>query len=110
LPKLTIFQRTPSFSVPAHNRPLDPAVREDWLANRENYRQQQRESGIGIVALEASEELALEQSEEDRLREFERRWAKGGFPASARLMLTRASTRRPTSCWQISLPARSAKS
>jgi cyclohexanone monooxygenase len=81
--ELYVFQRTPNYSVPAHNRPLDPAVREDWLANRENYRQQQRESGIGIVALEASEELALEQSEEDRLREFERRWAKGGFCVGA---------------------------
>lgn len=81
--ELYVFQRTPNYSVPAHNRPLDPAVREDWLANREDYRQQQRESGIGIVALEASEELALEQSEEDRLREFERRWAKGGFCVGA---------------------------
>lgn len=81
--ELHVFQRTPNYSVPAHNRPLDPAVREDWLANREDYRQQQRESGIGIVALEASEDLALEQSEEDRQREFERRWAKGGFCVGA---------------------------
>jgi cyclohexanone monooxygenase len=81
--ELFVFQRTPNYSVPAHNGPLDPAVREDWLANREDYRQQQRESGIGIVTLEASEELALEQSEEDRLREFERRWAKGGFCVGA---------------------------
>ncbi|KCZ89244.1 flavin-containing monooxygenase [Hyphomonas jannaschiana] len=81
--ELFVFQRTPNYSVPAHNGPLDPAVREDWLANREDYRQQQRESGIGIVTLEPTEELALEQSEEDRLREFERRWAKGGFCVGA---------------------------
>jgi len=81
--ELFVFQRTPNYSVPAHNGPLDPAVREDWLANREDYRQQQRESGIGILALEATEELALEQSEEDRLREFERRWTKGGFCVGA---------------------------
>jgi cyclohexanone monooxygenase len=81
--ELFVFQRTPNYSVPAHNGPLDPAVREDWLANREDYRQQQRESGIGIVTLEASEDLAQEQSEEDRLREFERRWAKGGFCVGA---------------------------
>ncbi|HRX75805.1 MAG TPA: NAD(P)/FAD-dependent oxidoreductase, partial [Hyphomonas sp.] len=81
--ELFVFQRTPNYSVPAHNGPLDPAVREDWLANREAYRQQQRESGIGIVTLEATEALAMEQSEEDRLREFERRWAKGGFCVGA---------------------------
>ncbi|MAB10819.1 MAG: cyclohexanone monooxygenase [Hyphomonas sp.] len=81
--ELYVFQRTPNYSVPARNRPLDPAVREDWLANREDYRQQQRESGIGIVALEATEDLALEQTEEDRQREFERRWAKGGFCVGA---------------------------
>ena len=81
--ELFVFQRTPNYSVPAHNGPLDPAVREDWLANREDYRQQQRESGIGIVTLEATEALAMEQSEEDRLREFERRWAKGGFCVGA---------------------------
>ena len=77
--ELYVFQRTPNFSVPAHNHPLDPAVREDWLANRETYRHQQRTSGVGILAVSPREGSALEVSPEEREREFEARWAKGGF-------------------------------
>jgi cyclohexanone monooxygenase len=77
--ELTVFQRTPNFSVPAHNGPIDPDVAADWKANRETYRQMERESGIGIMALDPSEALALETSREDRERVFEERWARGGF-------------------------------
>ena len=77
--ELVVFQRTPNFSVPAHNGPLDPDVRADWLANREHYRDMQRKSGVGILAVDPREELALEATPEERRREFEKRWAKGGF-------------------------------
>ena len=77
--ELVVFQRTPNFSVPAHNGPLDPKVRTDWLANREHYRDMQRTSGVGILAVDPREDLALEVSPEERRREFEKRWAKGGF-------------------------------
>lgn len=77
--ELFVFQRTPNFSVPAHNGPLDPQVREDWLAHREEYREKQRTSGVGILAVDPREELALEATPEERRREFEKRWAKGGF-------------------------------
>jgi cyclohexanone monooxygenase len=77
--ELTVFQRTPNFSVPAHNGPIDPAVAADWKANRETYRQLERESGIGIMALDPSEALALEVSADERERVFEERWARGGF-------------------------------
>lgn len=77
--ELVVFQRTPNFSVPAHNGPLDPEVRTDWLANREHYRDMQRTSGVGILAVDPRDDLALETSPEERRREFEKRWAKGGF-------------------------------
>ncbi|MCA8900008.1 MAG: NAD(P)/FAD-dependent oxidoreductase, partial [Hyphomonas sp.] len=80
---LTVFQRTPNYSVPAHNRPLDPGVREDWLANREDYRKQQRESGAGILAVGSTEALALETPAEERQRVFDSRWAQGGFAIGA---------------------------
>lgn len=76
---LHVFQRTPNFSVPAHNGPLDPQKMADWKANRETYRQMARESGAGIVAVEASEQSAFEVSEEERRAVFEKRWARGGF-------------------------------
>lgn len=76
---LHVFQRTPNFSVPAHNGPLNPDKMADWKANRETYRQMARESGAGIVAVEASEQSAFEVSPEERQAVFEKRWARGGF-------------------------------
>lgn len=76
---LTIFQRTPPFSIPAHNGPANPDVVRDWRANRVKYRQAERENPIGIVAAVATENLALATPPDERRRVFEERWAKGGF-------------------------------
>jgi cyclohexanone monooxygenase len=76
---LHVFQRTPSFSIPAHNGPANPDVRQNWLANRETNRQAGRENAIGIVAAVASEALAMQTPVEERNRVYEDRWAKGGF-------------------------------
>ncbi|MBI1405665.1 MAG: NAD(P)-binding protein [Caulobacter sp.] len=80
---LYVFQRTPNFSVPAHNGPIDEAVIADWKANRAEYRQQARMSGAGIVAVGATETLAFDVSDEERRRIFEERWGKGGFAIGA---------------------------
>ena len=77
--ELVVFQRTPNFSVPAHNGPLKPEITRDWLNHREAYRKEQRESGVGILALQPREELTLDVPEQEREQEFEMRWAKGGF-------------------------------
>lgn len=74
-----VLQRTPNYSVPAHNAPLDPAVLADWNANRAFYRQAQRTSGSGIYAADPTETLAMEVSAEERQARYEARWAKGGF-------------------------------
>jgi cyclohexanone monooxygenase len=76
---LYVFQRTPNYSVPAHNGPLDPAVIADWKANRADYRQKQRESAGGFAGATASEQSALEVSPEERVAAFEARWGRGGF-------------------------------
>jgi len=80
---LYVFQRTPNFSVPAHNAPIDDAVIADWKANRAEYRQQARMSGAGIVAVGATETLAFDVSDEERRQVFEQRWGKGGFAIGA---------------------------
>ena len=80
---LVVFQRTPNFSVPAHNHPLDPEVREDWLTRRDEYRDMQRQSGVGILAVSPREGFALEATPEERHEEFEARWGKGGFCLAA---------------------------
>jgi len=77
--RLTVFQRTPNFSVPAHNRAPDPAVVEDWRANREAYRQEAKTSGFGIRYVNATEQLALETPPEERRKNYEERWSYGGF-------------------------------
>jgi len=76
---VTIFQRTPNFSVPAHNGPPDPAVVAEWAANREQYRREARETGFGIRMVDPQEALAVEADTEARRAAYEARWQVGGF-------------------------------
>ena len=78
---LFVFQRTPNFSVPAHNRPLDPAVVRELKSRYPEYRQQLRESRSGYLAwlTPNSERPALEATPEEREREYMARWERGGF-------------------------------
>jgi len=46
---LTVFQRTPNYTMPAHNRPLTEDFREDAKDNYADIRQRQRESIAGII-------------------------------------------------------------
>ena len=83
---LHVFQRTPNFSVPAHNGPQDHEKIADWTANRNAYRQLARDSGAGIVAVEPSEASALEATPEEREAVFNKRWARGGFALGGAFM------------------------
>jgi len=76
---VTVFQRTPNFSVPAHNGPIDPAVAQDWAANRAQYRREARETGFGIRMVDQQDQLALDADAEARRATFEARWQVGGF-------------------------------
>ncbi len=76
---VTVFQRTPNFSAPAHNGPVDPAVVADWAANRAQYRQEARNAGFGVRAIAQSETPAFEATPEQRQANFEERWRYGGF-------------------------------
>jgi cation diffusion facilitator CzcD-associated flavoprotein CzcO len=77
--RVTVFQRTPNFSLPAHNAPARPEVAADWRANREAYRRAQRASGFGSIMMSVNERSALEVSDEERQKIYEECWAKGGF-------------------------------
>jgi cyclohexanone monooxygenase len=74
-----VFQRTPNFSVPAHNGPLDPEVRRDWLANREARRLEQRQSLGGFLASKRNEPFAAEMGGNELRNMLESKWALGGF-------------------------------
>ena len=75
---LFVFQRTPSYAVPARNAPLDPgiqhAVKSDYAAFRALAKQ--RRNGLHCAT---SEILAVDVTEEVRQREFQARWDQGGL-------------------------------
>jgi cyclohexanone monooxygenase len=75
---LTVFQRTANFSVPAFNGPLDLELDGQLKQHYAQHRREARETAAG-VAWPVAEKSALEVSEEERQREFESRWAEGGF-------------------------------
>ena len=75
---LTVFQRTPNFSIPAWNGPLDDADVQMWKSRYPELRQRARGTRNGDV-FEVSETSALDVSREERERTFERRWQEGSF-------------------------------
>ena len=79
---LYVFQRTPNFSVPARNAPLDPEFERRVKADYATFRRQARESRVGFV-VERSEASALAVPDEEREREYEKRWGRGGLGFTA---------------------------
>jgi cyclohexanone monooxygenase len=75
--EVTVFQRTPNFSIPAWNGPLDPAVQRDWKARYPEMRAKARNTRSGIL-YEYSSRGASDVDEAERQAEFDRRWARGG--------------------------------
>lgn len=75
---LTVFQRTPNFSVPANNRPVTKEELQAVKANYADLRRRQRESNVGIVGIEPHTKRAMDVTPEERLREYEARWNFGG--------------------------------
>jgi len=76
--QLTVFQRTPNFSVPAFNGPIDADVVEMWRTQHRELRQRARVAFSGDI-FEVSKTSALDLSPEARDKEFERRWQQGSF-------------------------------
>ena len=88
---LTVFQRTPNFSVPAGNRPMDPDYERRVKASYAALRSKERHSDVGICALlDPQTRNAFDVSAEERQQEYERRWDAGGlyFYCSYRDLLT----------------------
>jgi len=77
---LTVFQRTPNFSLPAHNAPLDPRAQQARKASYREYRRLARESHLGIPA-EPPVQSALEVDHEERQRRYQAAWEKGTLTA-----------------------------
>ncbi len=74
----TVFQRTPNYSMPAGNRPLDPAEVAELKANYRDYRQRAKESFFG-VPVETDPRTAFEVSEEERQATYQAGWDSGSL-------------------------------
>jgi cyclohexanone monooxygenase len=75
---LVVFQRTPNYSVPAQNVPLDPKLERRVKANYAEVRQRNRESRVGYV-VPVNAFSALEATPAERRGEYEQRWHRGGL-------------------------------
>jgi cyclohexanone monooxygenase len=77
--QLTVFQRTPNYSVPAHNGPTDPehekAVRADYAA----YRRRLKSTRAGMRSPLNTDRSALEVTDAERRAKYEEAWRFGGF-------------------------------
>ncbi len=79
--ELTVFQRTPAYTVPAHNGPLDPDEVAQIKAGYPELRQANRKMGVAFGArFPPNDGSALETDPETRQAIYERRWEWGGLP------------------------------
>ena len=76
--KLTVLQRTPNFSVPAHNKPLDPEFHATFCQNIDDWRQRMLESRHGHPWIAPPRKLC-ETAEDERLTILEEAWQIGGL-------------------------------
>jgi len=76
--RLYVFQRTPNYSIPAHNAPLDPGyvkqVKEDYVG----FRQRAAQLPFG-ANFPLNLQSALQAGPEERASEYEARWRQGGL-------------------------------
>ena len=76
--QLTVFQRTPNFSIPAYNGPTYVDKRANYEQDRVAYRAAARLSGAG-VPFPVPTVSALGVSDEERLAHYEAAWQRGGI-------------------------------
>jgi len=79
--ELTVFQRTPNFSIPAHNGPIDPEKLAGKEGHTAEYREAARWSFAGVPS-EMGDKGAMQVSEEERQTRYEDVWDTGELVAS----------------------------
>lgn len=76
--ELRIFQRTPNFAIPAHNRTLTAEERAAVKADYARIRAADRASGLGFATHDGTGPLPADAPAEVA-RELDERWARGGL-------------------------------
>ncbi|MFZ8886572.1 MAG: flavin-containing monooxygenase [Steroidobacteraceae bacterium] len=75
--QLFVFQRTPNFSIPAHNGPIDQSFQRSLKARYPEHRAAARASFFG-VPVEMTADSALAMPPEERQKRLEAAWQYGG--------------------------------
>ena len=76
--QLVVFQRTPNYSIPARNAPLEPSHQAQVKANYAEFRKPYAGGDFGLD-FDPSAQLWANATPAQRRAEFERRWAAGGL-------------------------------
>ena len=77
---LTVFQRTPNYSIPAQNGPMDQNREAEVKAEYPAFRARNKRMPAGLGAdMNAMNDAFAEVRPEERRRRFEERWEYGGF-------------------------------
>ena len=75
---LTVFQRTPNFSLPAGNSPTEKKFITDLKSDYPTYRQAAKESFFG-VPVEVTDDLALDAHKTERDAKYQEGWDSGSL-------------------------------
>ncbi len=69
---LTVFQRMPNYSIPAHNAPMNPDYAAEIKARYPEFRNEARKTGPGIHAV-FNLDSVLDASDDERQRRYRER-------------------------------------
>ena len=76
---LTVFQRTPNYSIPARNHDLTPEYQKSWKDNYPELRRQAREESRNGVVGRIPLKGALEDTPEEQQKVYDEEWKQGGL-------------------------------
>src|SRR5690625_4929681 len=76
--QLVVFQRTPNFSIPAHNKLLSEEEKQQVRFQYEELREAARHTPDGIL-YDPTDKSAFDLTPAEQKIELDRRWDKGGF-------------------------------
>ena len=74
---LTVFQRTPNFSIPSRNSPMPAEYEQAWKSSYPERRLKAREMRSGVL-YEMNDKSAMDVDPQERRQTYEARWAEGG--------------------------------
>ncbi|MGH1503459.1 MAG: flavin-containing monooxygenase [Acidimicrobiales bacterium] len=91
---LTVFQRTPNFSIPAHNGEVPEHLAASIAADRAEYRRRAREESAMGVPVDKTELFATQMTAEERNARYEAAWQEGTLAAILNVSADQATDRQ----------------